>query len=540
MIVGGANDPSPACVVASISKPDPRADRHVVRFPPDRELQPRRTGFKLWRSHASCHALLTLKSVPEVSRQRAWAPLDALVYGSAILSQRQSLSWTVIDADGHRKTFASPSEGKGHTFESCRVRQSNFSRLRCPALTLSLRALSGPFWSSFPSRWAAFKKSASALISRAHPTRAIGSMKIPDSAHPITIEPAGHRIRITHGGQVIADSRRALALKEAAYPVVHYIPRADVDMSALAAHDHATHCPYKGRRSLLFDRRPTASVSANAIWTYEAPFEAVREIAGPPGLLSRAGGCDRAHAGRRASLSTAINRANQRCRHAPRNFWMQSWLRPPIVPRGGLGRILLPQAATAMAPTFATRSPCTDRSAGDCARRCRSCIRAGAIRRALHAVHGRARDRETDLAHPARRLRLHHVRPAAASAASSAYWSEAKAPSRPRAGSRTDIRNLSASSPPSSARTRRSMSQIAFDGSRVRDLKVEEPPLEATAFRSRHRTSPASSIRCRPFSFQVRFQVQPTHSRARPASVRFQCSTGAAATISRFHSNAST
>lgn len=103
-------------------------------------------------------------------------------------------------------------------------------------------------------------------------------MKTPDASHPITIEPAGHRIRITHGGQVIADSRRALALKEASYPVVHYIPRADVDMTALSRTGHATHCPYKGDAayySILTEGR----ASANAIWTYEAPFEAVREIA---------------------------------------------------------------------------------------------------------------------------------------------------------------------------------------------------------------------------------------------------------------------
>jgi uncharacterized protein (DUF427 family) len=104
-------------------------------------------------------------------------------------------------------------------------------------------------------------------------------MKLPDANHPITIEPAGHRIRITHGGRVIADSRRALALREAAYPVVHYIPRADVDMSALSRTDHTTHCPYKGDAayySIAVDGR----MSANAIWTYEAPFDAVRDIAG--------------------------------------------------------------------------------------------------------------------------------------------------------------------------------------------------------------------------------------------------------------------
>lgn len=104
-------------------------------------------------------------------------------------------------------------------------------------------------------------------------------MKIPDSSHPIEIAPATQRVRITHNGRVIADTRRALALKEASYPVVHYIPREDADMSALARTAHASHCPYKGDAgyfSILADGRS----SENAIWTYEAPFPAVRAIAG--------------------------------------------------------------------------------------------------------------------------------------------------------------------------------------------------------------------------------------------------------------------
>jgi uncharacterized protein (DUF427 family) len=104
-------------------------------------------------------------------------------------------------------------------------------------------------------------------------------MKTPDAAHPLAIAPAGHRVRITHAGRVIADTRRALALKEAAYPVMHYIPREDVDMSALSRTDHTTHCPHKGD-AVYYSIVVGDRVSDNAIWTYEAPFDAVREIAG--------------------------------------------------------------------------------------------------------------------------------------------------------------------------------------------------------------------------------------------------------------------
>jgi uncharacterized protein (DUF427 family) len=104
-------------------------------------------------------------------------------------------------------------------------------------------------------------------------------MKLPDASHPIAIAPAAHRVRITHGGRVVADTRRALALTEASYPVVHYIPRADVDMSALSRTEHATHCPYKGDAA-YYSISIDGHMSANAVWTYETPFAAVRDIAG--------------------------------------------------------------------------------------------------------------------------------------------------------------------------------------------------------------------------------------------------------------------
>jgi uncharacterized protein (DUF427 family) len=82
---------------------------------------------------------------------------------------------------------------------------------------------------------------------------------------------------VTVGGRVIADSRRALILREAAYPPVQYIPRADVDMSSLQRTNHATYCPYKGDCA-YYSITPGGERSVNAAWTYEAPYEAVAAI----------------------------------------------------------------------------------------------------------------------------------------------------------------------------------------------------------------------------------------------------------------------
>ena len=66
-------------------------------------------------------------------------------------------------------------------------------------------------------------------------------------------------------------------MREASYAPVHYIPREDVDMSLLARTDHATHCPYKGDAS-YYSIPLGGERSKNAVWTYEDPHAAVREI----------------------------------------------------------------------------------------------------------------------------------------------------------------------------------------------------------------------------------------------------------------------
>ncbi|THK39521.1 DUF427 domain-containing protein [Ensifer sp. MPMI2T] len=102
-------------------------------------------------------------------------------------------------------------------------------------------------------------------------------IKIPGPDHPITIDRNPARIVVKLDGRVVADTREALTLREASYPPVQYIPRRDVDMSLLARTEHSTHCPYKGDAS-YYSITPGGERSKNAIWTYEDPHAAVREI----------------------------------------------------------------------------------------------------------------------------------------------------------------------------------------------------------------------------------------------------------------------
>ena len=104
-------------------------------------------------------------------------------------------------------------------------------------------------------------------------------MKIPGPDHPITIAPNPRRVRVTAGGKVIAETANALVLREASYPPVQYIPRADADMALLSATDRHTHCPYKGDAG-YFTIRAGGETLDNAVWTYETPYDAVKAIAG--------------------------------------------------------------------------------------------------------------------------------------------------------------------------------------------------------------------------------------------------------------------
>ena len=103
------------------------------------------------------------------------------------------------------------------------------------------------------------------------------TIRIPGPDHPITIERNKGRVIVTLGGRVIAYTLEALTLREAAYPPVQYIPRKDVDMAALVRSDTTTYCPYKGEAA-YFSISAGGERSVNAIWTYEAPYNAMAEI----------------------------------------------------------------------------------------------------------------------------------------------------------------------------------------------------------------------------------------------------------------------
>ena len=103
--------------------------------------------------------------------------------------------------------------------------------------------------------------------------------KIPGPEHPITIEPAGVRVVARVGAQIVADTTRALTMREASYPPVHYIPLEDVDQTLLTASATQTYCPYKGDAS-YYGIAAADGERADAVWSYREPYDAVADIVG--------------------------------------------------------------------------------------------------------------------------------------------------------------------------------------------------------------------------------------------------------------------
>ena len=104
-------------------------------------------------------------------------------------------------------------------------------------------------------------------------------MKTPGPDHPITLEPAGSRMRALIAGHVIADTKDALVLKEASLKPVVYFPKKDVEMGFSAKTEKSTTCPYKGEAAYYtFDIE--GGILENVAWSYDEPYPAMQDLAG--------------------------------------------------------------------------------------------------------------------------------------------------------------------------------------------------------------------------------------------------------------------
>ncbi|MGH9000279.1 MAG: DUF427 domain-containing protein [Acidimicrobiia bacterium] len=112
-----------------------------------------------------------------------------------------------------------------------------------------------------------------------YPWRAAAPAAPTSGGHRVTTEDSTERVKATFGGTVVADTTRALVLRETGLPPVYYLPTDDVRMDLLTRTDHQTVCPFKGRAShwsLEVDGRSAVDVA----WGYESPKEGREDLKG--------------------------------------------------------------------------------------------------------------------------------------------------------------------------------------------------------------------------------------------------------------------
>jgi uncharacterized protein (DUF427 family) len=94
-----------------------------------------------------------------------------------------------------------------------------------------------------------------------------------DSYHRIDIRQTSRSLVVRHSDHIIADTKRPLVLYESGFAPRWYVPRADVDESALTPVEQQTFCPYKGVCSYydIGDARL-------AVWSYREAYPEVGRI----------------------------------------------------------------------------------------------------------------------------------------------------------------------------------------------------------------------------------------------------------------------
>jgi uncharacterized protein (DUF427 family) len=94
-----------------------------------------------------------------------------------------------------------------------------------------------------------------------------------DPYHRIDIRQASRHLMVRHGDRIVADTKWPLVLYESGFAPRWYVPRADIDESALTPVKLQTFCPYKGLCSYY-----SIGDARQAAWFYADAYPEVRRI----------------------------------------------------------------------------------------------------------------------------------------------------------------------------------------------------------------------------------------------------------------------
>ena len=96
--------------------------------------------------------------------------------------------------------------------------------------------------------------------------------------HTIDVSPHEGRVTVRFADRVVAETDRALELRETSHDPVLYVPREDCSAELMEPSDRPTHCPFKGD-ARYWTLRAGDAVARDAAWAYDEPFDQVAAIA---------------------------------------------------------------------------------------------------------------------------------------------------------------------------------------------------------------------------------------------------------------------
>ena len=83
------------------------------------------------------------------------------------------------------------------------------------------------------------------------------------------------RIEVRVGGEIVADSRRAVVLLEPGHPIRYYFPKTDVRLDLLSSSPTSSRCAYKGEANYY-----SVGAVEDAAWSYRYPAAEVARVGG--------------------------------------------------------------------------------------------------------------------------------------------------------------------------------------------------------------------------------------------------------------------
>ena len=92
-----------------------------------------------------------------------------------------------------------------------------------------------------------------------------------DPYHRVDVRAGSRHVKVTVGGETVAESDRPKILFETGLPPRYYLPPEDVNTELLSPSETVTHCPYKGAAS-YWSARVNGENVEDVAWSYPEPL----------------------------------------------------------------------------------------------------------------------------------------------------------------------------------------------------------------------------------------------------------------------------